>query len=410
MENQTIIDAIPSETSPTSNVSAGFTMAVANPNAIAAEVVAAQKIETEEERKLREQAENNATAIFNTNLSSLNDKKAIIGSIENFGVSSMEISANKNALLKTQLTKLASSGDDGGEVSRSLMELNREVKSLDPSVIDFTKKGVFGKLTNPVRNYFEKYQRADKVIAGIVDSLDKGKKTLKDDNTTLMVEQQSLKSANEQLLREVKMAQAMDDALEAKITEAKGNNVDPEQIKFVEEEILFPLRQRVMDMNQTILVNQQGIIAMEVIQRNNKELMRGVDRAKTVTVSALTTAVTIASALYNQKIVLQKIQALNETTNNMIAATSRMLREQGTEIHRQSVESNISVETLKNSFTDIFAALDEISTFKQAALPQMKATIVQFQEFADKGSQAINRLEAGNLNQAGLLTDSSGKK
>lgn len=379
-----------------------FSMNVVDVNAVSEEVAAQQKIESEEERKLREQAENNAVAIFNADISSLSNKTQFINSIEGFGTSSMELSANKNALLKTQLTKLASSGADGGEVSKSLMELNREVKSLDPSVIDFTKKGVFGKLTNPVRNYFEKYQRADSVIAGIVDSLDKGKKVLKDDNTTLMVEQQSLKAATAQLVKEIKMATIMDETLEQKIAEAKAGNADPEQIKFVEEEILFPLRQKVMDMNQTILVNQQGIIAMEVIQRNNKELMRGVDRAKTVTVSALTTAVTIASALYNQKIVLQKIQALNETTNNMIAATSRMLKEQGTEIHRQSVESNISVETLESSFNDIFAALDEISTFKQAALPQMKETIKQFQEFADRGGKAIDRLEAGNLNQAQL--------
>lgn len=381
----------------------GFTMTVANPKAIEAEVVQSQVIESEEERNLREQAESNAVAIFKTDLNSLEDKRSIVGSIEGFGSGSMQASASKNELLKTQLVKLASSGEDGGEVSNSLMELNREIKALDPSMIDFTKKGFLGRLSSPIRNYFEKYQRADKVIAGIVDSLDKGKKTLKDDNTTLMTEQSGLKAVNDQLLREVKMAQAMDTALEAKVSEAKMNGTDPEQVKFVEEEILFPLRQKVMDMNQTILVNQQGIIAMEVIQRNNKELMRGVDRAKTVTVSALTTAVTIASALYNQKIVLEKIKALNETTNNMIAATSRMLKEQGTEIHRQSVESNISVDTLKESFTDIFSALDEISSFKQEALPRMKETITQFQEFATRGTQAINRLEAGNLNQAGLI-------
>ncbi|MCL1818416.1 MAG: toxic anion resistance protein, partial [Spirochaetaceae bacterium] len=136
--------------------------------------------------------------------------------------------------------------------------------------------------------------------------------------------------------------------------------------------------------------------AMEVIQRNNKELIRGVDRAKTVTVTALRTAVMVASALYNQKIVLQKIQMLNETTNNMIAATSKMLKEQGTDIHKQSIESALSVDTLKTAFQDVMEALDEISAFKQNALPAMQVTISQFRELADKGESAIQRIEKAN--------------
>jgi len=124
--------------------------------------------------------------------------------------------------------------------------------------------------------------------------------------------------------------------------------------------------------------------------------MRGVDRAKSVTISALRTAVMVAYALYNQKIVLQKIQALNETTSDMISATSRMLRDQGGEIHTQSVEANISVDVLKEAFEDVMAALYEVSSFKQNALPVMKHNIEQFRELAAKGEAAIRKLEDGN--------------
>ena len=73
-----------------------------------------------------------------------------------------------------------------------------------------------------------------------------------------------------------------------------------------------------------------------------------------------------------------------------------MLKEQGTEIHKQSMEANISVETLKTAFSDIMAAMDAISTYKQEALPKMKETISQFKELAEKGEQQIQRLEKGN--------------
>ena len=41
---------------------------------------------------------------------------------------------------------------------------------------------------------------------------------------------------------------------------------------------------------------------MEVIRKNNYELIRSVNRAQTVTIAALNVAVTVAGALYNQKV------------------------------------------------------------------------------------------------------------
>lgn len=74
--------------------------------------------------------------------------------------------------------------------------------------------------------------------------------------------------------------------------------------------------------------NEQGIIVLEVIRKNSLELIRAVDRAKTVTITSLRTAVTIAGVFYNQKIVLEKVNALNVATKQMIGATARLLREQ----------------------------------------------------------------------------------
>ena len=119
------------------------------------------------------------------------------------------------------------------------------------------------------------------------------------------------------------------------------------------------------------MVNQQGILAIELVIRNNMELIRGVDRATNVTVSALQVAVTLALALANQKIVLEKIQAVNETTDKLIAGTAERLRTQGAEIHKMAVGHAASTSTtLKKAFVDIRAALDDISRFRQEALPQ----------------------------------------
>jgi uncharacterized protein YaaN involved in tellurite resistance len=186
---------------------------------------------------------------------------------------------------------------------------------------------------------------------------------------------------------------ALDEQISEQIERARASGGDGEKLRFVTDEILFPLRQRVMDMQQMAVVNQQGVIAMEVIKRNNKELIRGVDRAKTVTVSALRTAVMVAGALYNQKIVLRKIELLNETTGNLIASTGRMLKEQGAAIQKQAAESVLSPEALKQAFQDALSALEDISAFKREALPKMQETVAEFRALAETGEAEIARLE-----------------
>jgi uncharacterized protein YaaN involved in tellurite resistance len=234
------------------------------------------------------------------------------------------------------------------------------------------------------------------VITDIIASLDKGKTILTNDNVTLELEEGTMRDLTKKISQEIQLGTMMDEELSARISKAKADGMDPERIKFIEEEILFPLRQKVMDMQQMIVVNHQGVIAMELVRRNNKELIRGVDRARTVTIAALRTAVMVASALYNQRIVLKKIQKLNETTNNLIAGTSRMLKEQGAEIQTQSMQTGVSVETLKASFADLTEAIEAISTYKQQALPIMKQTIDTFREMAAQGEVQIQKLEKGS--------------
>ena len=371
----------------------GFSMNVCDTEEIKNEVLEAVKPEKEEVKKLKVLSDNNVEAVMNLDMDSLEDRKLILKSIDEFGLDTMQKSSQKNALLEVSIKNLSKMGDEGGEVAIGLTELQRAMKDLDPSMIDFTKKGFFGRVANPIRTYFDKYQKADNVINDIMESLEKGKITLKNDNTTLEIEELSMRDLTKKLAKEIEMGIMMDEEISDALNKAKVNNDDPDRISFVSEEILFPLRQRIMDMQQMIVVNQQGIIAIEVIRRNNKELIRGVDRAKNVTISALRTATIVASALYNQKIVLKKIDLLNKTTNDLISGTSKMLKEQGAEIQRQSIESNISVDTLKSAFSDTLEALNAISSYKQEALPRLKETISQFKELADLGEKQISKLE-----------------
>ena len=373
-----------------------FTMVVPDEAAIKNAVQEQVKPVPEDVARLQEVAEGNIAEIMKLDLDEFAKKKDILQSIESFGADTMKRSAAKNSLLQVTVGSLSRDGDEGGVVAKSLVKLNREIKDLDPSLIDFAKKGIFGKIfLNPIRDYFAKYERADSVIADIVASLDRGKIILKNDNTTLEIEQQAMRDLTKLLMKEIELGTLMDASIERQIEEAKARNEDPEKVKFVSEEVLFPLRQRIMDLQQMIVVNQQGVMATEIVIRNNKELMRGVERAKNVTISALKVSVTVASALYNQDIVLTKIKMLDKTTNNFIRSTSEMLKVQGSEIQTDAMNPKASVEDLKAAFADVMQALEAISTYKQEALPKMRDTINQFKELAALGEEQIELLEKG---------------
>ena len=194
-------------------------------------------------------------------------------------------------------------------------------------------------------------------------------------------------------MTDIEPGKKMDASIEEQIRQAEINGVDQYKIDFVREEVLFPLRQRIMDMQQMIVVNQQGIISLNVVRRNNKELIRGVTRAKNVTVTALRNGIMVASALYNQQVVIKKIQALNTTTEQVIESTSRMLREQGNQIQKQSAETMISPEVLKASFEEALAAIEDVSNYKNQALPKMQEQITAFSEMAEEGQRVVDKIE-----------------
>ena len=287
-----------------------------------------------------------------------------------------------------------------------------QLDALDPGKFDFNPGwlaracGWIPFIGSPVKRYFTQYESAQVVIAQIIRSLEEGREVLKRDNHSIKGDQEEMRRLTIRLGEAVQMGKLID----AKLSEAlKHMEDDPmadeDRHRYLEEELLFPLRQRLMDIEQQLLVNQQGVIAIEVVIRNNKELIKGVDRAINVTVNALSVAVTVALALANQKIVLNKIKLVNDTTNNLIAYTAKELRTVGTEIHKQASTLSLDLGTLKQAFTDFNAAMQDISNFRREALPNMAKAILEMDDLASKSEQTIQRMELGNQAAPQMLLD-----
>ena len=286
-------------------------------------------------------------------------------------------------------------------VGADLAQLRRTIEDLDPGTKGdlFTRKKLFGifPFGNRMRDYFDSYKSAQSHISSILRSLASGKDELIKDNAAIDVERQNLWAAMARLEQMIHLSKTLDEGLEAKALELDSS--DPEKAKAIRETALFYVRQRSQDLLTQMAVTVQGYLALDLVKKNNVELVKGVDRASTTTVAALRTAVTVAQALGNQKLVLEQITALNTTTANMIDSTGEMLKNQTGEIHKQAAASTIPVETLQRAFQNIYDTMDAIDRFKVEALSSMKQTVGTLTSEVEKSRGYIARAEGAAQGQ-----------
>jgi uncharacterized protein YaaN involved in tellurite resistance len=288
----------------------------------------------------------------------------------------------------------------GSQVSSALLSLRQHVEELDPSRHLVSRRRLFRRvpLQHQVSEYFRKYQSAQAQIEAIVTALYRGQDELLRDNAAIDQEKAHIWAMKTRLEQYACMAAALDEALTRKIDELRST--DPIKARALQEDALFYVRQKRQDLLTQLSVAVQGYLALELIRKNNLELVKGVERASTTTVSALRTAVISALALGNQRLVLDQITALNTTTGNLVESTSQMLRQQTTETLTLAAGSTVSIEKLQAAFDNIYATIDTIDSFKVSALDSMRKTIDTLSAEVARAQEYMERARAAELAQA----------
>jgi uncharacterized protein YaaN involved in tellurite resistance len=288
-------------------------------------------------------------------------------------------------------------------VGTDLAELRRTVEELDPGRQGKLSSGrkILGIIPfgNKLTRYFDSYTSAQGHISSILARLASGKDELLMDNAAIDVERQNLWKAMGDLEQMIHISRTLDAKLEDKAAELDAT--DPAKAKAIRESALFYVRQRTQDLLTQMAVTVQGYLALDLVKKNNVELVKGVDRASTTTVGALRTAVTVAQAMTNQRLVLQQITALNTTTAGIIDSTGKLLREQTGQIHEQAAASTIPLETLQRAFQNIYDTMDNIDTFKLKALESMKQTVTTLTSEVEKSRGYIARAEGASRAKLG---------
>jgi uncharacterized protein YaaN involved in tellurite resistance len=276
-------------------------------------------------------------------------------------------------------------------VGSDLAQLRRTIEDLDPGKRGdlLTPKKLFGLIPfgDKMQDYFDGYKSSQSHIAAILTRLASGKDALLKDNADIDVERQNLWTAMGRLEQMIHLSKTLDRQLETKAAAVEFS--DPGKSKAIKEQALYYIRQRTQDLLTQMAVSVQGYLALDLVKKNNVELVKGVDRASTTTVAALKTAVTVASALTHQRLVLDQISALNKTTANIIDSTGEHMVNNSARIHDHASSATVPLATLQRAFENIYITMDSIDSFKAKALTSMKTTVESLSNEVEKSRRYI---------------------
>lgn len=349
-----------------------------------------------QDNTLRDQAEKVIDDLFSMSEDDLKRQQEYSHEFQSIGRTIQQKLVHKSSLLKEPMETLMSDLSDSGSVAQSLINLQEKINEIDPNRFNFAMSGFRRLLSkipgvgSAVSRWIVRFQSVESVIDDIVESLRIGQGRLERDNVTLQNDQVEVHELAQKLKKYIEYGQVLDEVLTKRI-ETESNE---KKKTFIQKDIMFPLRQRVVDLQQQLAVNQYGIVTSETIVQNNKELIRGVDRALNVTVVAFQTASALSVALEHQKTVLKGVESINDMTNELMLETSKKLKEQGATIQKQASQASVDVKVLQQAFANVDSALKEVSQFRVNALPELTRTIDEMNSLNTEMDKSIDEFQS----------------
>ncbi|SES06662.1 toxic anion resistance protein [Actinokineospora terrae] len=293
------------------------------------------------------------------------------------GEADMRVAAGiATALLDRSVDALATAqGRRSGpeqRITTSLVELRRTVAELDPGAAPTAPRKLFGLI--PIgggKRLLERYQAANTPINLLIVDLRTRQDQLRRDNAAIKGERSRLWETMGHLAEAAVFAEAVDGAIDRQA--GVLDYADPAAATSLRADVLLPVRQRHQDILTQLAVCAQGYLALDLLRRNNDELIRGVERACTTTVAALRIALVVSGGLANQRAVLDEIEALRGTTDELMRANGNLLEQHTAQIQQGAADP--AVATIRASFDQILRAIDAVDEFRAGATKNMATTV-----------------------------------
>ncbi len=265
---------------------------------------------------------------------------------------------------------------DSGEVGSVLTDLLVKVQDLNIDAIDPNQKGfslskMFGGVRKETQKFIARYDKLSVQIEKIIDQLDRAKLQLIRDITTLdtmyvknldylkqldayiMAGSLKLKDLNDKVLPQLK----------EKATKS-GDAVDAQRVKDMAE-LISRFEKKIHDLKLSRMIAIQTAPQIRLIQNNDQTLVEKIQSSIMNTIPLWKNQIVIAITMLRQQSALKLQQDVTNTTNDLLARNSEMLKTSSIDIARENERGIVDIETLKKVNEDLIITLEETLKIQQ---------------------------------------------
>ena len=263
---------------------------------------------------------------------------------------------------------------DSGYVGELMSDLVLKVKEVD---VDGLDEGFLDKLpflknaSRAVKKFMQRYEKLEVQIDRIEQQLDQARMQMLKDitmfdglyekNLEYFRELQIYIAAGEEKLKELQEITLPQ--LHAEAT-AKGDAMSAQVVRDFEDTV-NRFEKKIHDLKLSKAVAIQTAPQIRLIQNNDKMLVDKIQTAILSTIPLWKSQIVIALGLHRQEIVLKMQRSVSDATNTLLTKNAELLRQNSTEVARESERGIVDLETLKKVNADLISTIEETIKIQQ---------------------------------------------
>lgn len=263
---------------------------------------------------------------------------------------------------------------DSGYVGELMSDLVLKVKEVD---VDGLDEGFLDKLpflknaSRAVKKFMQRYEKLEVQIDRIEQQLDQARMQMLKDitmfdglyekNLEYFRELQIYIAAGEEKLKELQEITLPQ--LHAEAT-AKGDAMSAQVVRDFEDTVnRFEKKIHDLKLSKTVAIQTAPQICL--IQNNDKMLVDKIQTAILSTIPLWKSQIVIALGLHRQESVLKMQRSVSDATNTLLTKNAELLRQNSTEVARESERGIVDLQTLKKVNADLISTIEETIKIQQ---------------------------------------------
>lgn len=263
---------------------------------------------------------------------------------------------------------------DSGYVGELMSELVLKVKDAG---VDLLEDGPLDKIpflknaSRAVKRFMQRYEKLEVQIDHIEQQLEQARMQMLKDitmfdglyekNLEYFQELQIYIAAGEEKLKELREITLPRLHAEAS---AKGDPMSAQAVRDFEDTVnRFEKKIHDLKLSKTIAI--QTAPQIRLIQNNDKMLVDKIQTAVLSTIPLWKSQIVIALGLHRQESVLKMQRSVSDATNTLLTKNAELLRQNSTEVAKESERSIVDLETLKKVNADLISTIEETIKIQQ---------------------------------------------